>query len=58
MQKAGLVELVNDDRAILLGAFLDIAQWLQEETPPTCLPDCADEDCALWMRIRIRGARR
>ncbi len=37
VQKAGLVELTHDDRATLLGAFLEIASWLkgdefQEET--------------------------
>jgi len=31
VQKAGLVELVDDDRATLLGAFLEIAGWLQED---------------------------
>jgi hypothetical protein len=29
VQKAGLVELVDDDRAILLGAFLELAARLQ-----------------------------
>ena len=28
MQKAGLVELLNDDRATLLGAFLELADRL------------------------------
>ena len=31
MQKAGLVELLDDDRATLLGALLDIADRLQEQ---------------------------
>jgi len=31
VQKAGLVELVDDDRATLLGAFLDLADRLQED---------------------------
>jgi len=31
VHKAGLVELVDDDRATLLGAFLEIAGWLQED---------------------------
>ena len=33
VHKAGLVELVDDDRATLLGAFLELAAWLggQEE---------------------------
>ncbi len=29
VQKAGLVELIEDDRAVLLGAFLSIAAKLQ-----------------------------
>ncbi len=31
VQKAGLVELMDDDRATLLGALLDIATKLQED---------------------------
>jgi hypothetical protein len=31
VQKAGLVELVDDDRATLLGAFLELAASLQED---------------------------
>jgi hypothetical protein len=31
IQKAGLVELVDDDRATLLGAFLELAVRLQEQ---------------------------
>ena len=31
VQKAGLVELVDDDRATLLGAFLEMADRLQED---------------------------
>ncbi|MGH7187566.1 MAG: conjugal transfer protein TraD [Acetobacteraceae bacterium] len=39
VQKAGLVELVDDDRATLLGAFLDLAARLegQEEESPADL---------------------
>lgn len=39
VQKAGLVDLTDDDRATLLGAFLDIAGQLQgrEDTAPTDL---------------------
>ncbi|WP_081827953.1 conjugal transfer protein TraD [Kozakia baliensis] len=33
VQKAGLVNLTNDDRATLLGAFLDLANQLQGNTP-------------------------
>lgn len=31
VQKAGLVELTDDDRATLLGAFLEIADRLQQQ---------------------------
>ncbi|WP_158933335.1 conjugal transfer protein TraD [Acidisphaera sp. S103] len=31
VQKAGLVELADDDRATLLGAFLELADRLQED---------------------------
>jgi hypothetical protein len=31
VQKAGLVELVDDDRATLMGAFLELADRLQED---------------------------
>ena len=31
MQKAGLVELTADDRATLLGAFLELADRLQQD---------------------------
>jgi hypothetical protein len=31
VQKAGLVDLVDDDRATLLGAFLELADRLQED---------------------------
>jgi hypothetical protein len=39
VQKAGLVDLTDDDRATLLGAFLDIAGQLQggNDTAPTDL---------------------
>lgn len=33
VQKAGLVELTGNDRAALLGAFLDIAGMLKAERP-------------------------
>jgi len=44
--KAGLVELADDDRAMLYGAFLDIAQQLRD----------ADAD-ALKLRLKWRGSR-
>ena len=52
VQKAGLVELVDDDRATLLGAFLDIAARLQGDGLP-------EESTAadLLVRWRRRGLR-
>lgn len=44
--KAGLVELADDDRALLYGAFLDLAQQFQE----------ADGD-TLKLRLKRRGTR-
>ena len=44
--KAGLVERAGDDRAMLYGAFLDIAHQLEE--------DNADNRKLIWKR---RGAR-
>jgi hypothetical protein len=46
VQKAGLVELTNDDRAVLLGAFLAIAAKLQG--------DEGEQAITLWRR---RGKR-
>ena len=46
VQKAGLVELTGDDRALLYGAFLDLADTLQGET--------REQIVALWRR---RGGR-
>jgi hypothetical protein len=46
VQKAGLVELTDDDRAVLLGAFLAIAATLQG--------DEREQASALWRR---RGKR-
>jgi len=50
VQKAGLVELVDDDRAILLGALLEIAGWLQEDKRQ-------EEATDLKARWRRRGLR-
>ena len=44
--KAGLVELADDDRAMLYGAFLSIADKLRSDTAP--------DAAALWRR---RGKR-
>lgn len=46
VQKAGLIELTDDDRAVLLGAFLTVAAELQGE-------EC-EQTLTLWRR---RGAR-
>ena len=53
VQKAGLVELVDDDRATLLGAFLDIADQLRlgkegDERTPKQL-------AAAWRRRGLRA---
>jgi Conjugal transfer protein TraD len=44
--KAGLVELTSDDRAVLLGAFLEIADTIAGEN--------GEQTIALWRR---RGSR-
>jgi hypothetical protein len=46
VQKAGLVELTNDDRAVLLGAFLAVAAKLEGEE--------REQAITLWRR---RGQR-
>ena len=51
VQKAGLVDLVDDDRATLLGAFLELASRLQEDGGDNARP--AD----LMARWRRRGLR-
>ena len=48
VQKAGLVELTGDDRATLLGAFLEIASWLQQD-------ELLEEATDLKTRWRRRG---
>jgi Conjugal transfer protein TraD len=53
VQKAGLVELVDDDRATLLGAFLDIATRLQPQADEHQEEKPAD----LMARWRRRGLR-
>ncbi|KXV67016.1 conjugal transfer protein TraD [Gluconobacter oxydans] len=50
VQKAGLVELTADDRATLLGAFLELAEQLQGDENPSI----AD----LKTRWRRRGLNR
>ena len=46
VQKAGLIELSDDDRSILLGAFLGVADKLQG--------DAREQALTLWRR---RGSR-
>lgn len=46
VQKAGLIELSDDDRAVLLGAFLAVAAKLQGEE--------REQSLTLWRR---RGGR-
>jgi hypothetical protein len=51
VQKAGLVELVDDDRATLLGAFLEMAAQLQNGS------DHSASQADLMARWRRRGLR-
>ncbi len=53
MQKAGLVELLDDDRATLLGAFLEIAGRLQGEGQPE--EGTAADLHARWRRRGLRA---
>jgi hypothetical protein len=46
VQKSGLVELTGDDRALLYGAFLELADMLQDEA--------REQTIARWRR---RGSR-
>lgn len=50
VQKAGLVELVDDDRGTLLGAFLELADRLRDGEAETSPRD-------LMVRWRRRGLR-
>ena len=50
VQKAGLADLVDDDRATLLGAFLDLAERLRDGDPDVSAGD-------LMTRWRRRGLR-
>jgi len=50
VQKAGLVELVDDDRATLLGAFMELADRLRDGDTETSVGD-------LRTRWRRRGLR-
>jgi hypothetical protein len=46
VRKSGLVDLTDDDRAVLYGAFLEIASMLQSPN--------REQNMALW---RSRGSR-
>jgi hypothetical protein len=49
VQKSGLVDLTGDDRAVLYGAFLDIASMLQD--------DDREDRMTLWRRHGSRAFR-
>jgi hypothetical protein len=53
VQKAGLIELVDDDRATLLGALLELAARLREQEDEHQGEDARD----LLTRWRRRGLR-
>lgn len=57
VQKAGLVELTDDDRATLLGAFLDLADQLQEQEEERQGVRQAMRRADLLARWRRRGLR-
>jgi hypothetical protein len=52
VQKAGLVELVEDDRATMLGAFLDIADQLRHGKEGDELTP--QQVAAVWRRRGLR----
>ncbi len=55
MQKAGLVELVDDDRATMLGALLELAARLREQEGGDERQGVSPAD--LMARWRRRGLR-
>ena len=57
VQKAGLVELLDDDRATLLGAFFDIADRLQAHGNERQGDDQAVSRADLLARWRRHGLR-
>ena len=57
VQKAGLVELMNDDRATLLGALLALADQLQEDGQPEENGRQRASPADLMARWRRRGLR-
>jgi CO/xanthine dehydrogenase FAD-binding subunit len=40
VKKAGLVDLADDDRAVLLGAFLRLAEILRRDDAETTISQC------------------
>ncbi len=57
VQKAGLVELVDDDRATLLGALLEVAGRLQDGGQEEQDERKGENACDLLTRWRRRGLR-
>ncbi len=56
VQKAGLVELVDDDRATLFGALLDLASQLQDHGQGDELRQVSPADLRiLWRRRGLRA---
>ena len=53
VQKAGLVELVDDDRATLLGAFLEVAAWLQGQVEHQGISQA--DQVTRWRRRGLRA---
>ena len=55
VQKAGLVELVDDDRATLLGAFLELADRLQPQHADERQGEAPASLKARWQRRGMRA---
>ena len=55
VQKAGLVELTGDDRATLLGAFLDLADRLQPQHADERQAEVSASLKARWQRRGMRA---
>jgi hypothetical protein len=54
VQKAGLIELVDDDRATLLGALLELAARLREQEDKHTGEDARDL-MTRWRRLGLRA---
>ena len=55
VHKAGLVELTSDDRATLLGAFLELADRLQEQQADERQEEMLASLKARWQRRGMRA---